>query len=318
MNVFFAWRLAPRVEAEGRRASTAATAGVAPGVDRDPPSRRAARPAALDLRHRHARLLRADLGARAVSRRGVRRSTSAPSDRSSPTSACLSFVMRSVLLGPIVDRLGELWTMRLGTLALALGLWLYPAPRFPLDLRAGDPPCADRDGAAVSIHYLTHVPPVRPARAGHHDGRGPDLRRPGARGGPAPRDGGLPAARPRRAVLPGGRLRRSRRGCSRSRYRSIPASPTVPPRRRRASHEHGRAAGTAGARVEVLEALVRASRRGRRESHRSSRPSRPAATRAGSRPHLRRDRVVPADARSASTSGGSASAACWRSASSPC
>ena len=40
----------------------------------------------------------------------------------------LSFVMRSVLLGPIVDRLGELWTMRLGTMVLAVGLWLYPLP----------------------------------------------------------------------------------------------------------------------------------------------------------------------------------------------
>jgi MFS family permease len=40
----------------------------------------------------------------------------------------LSFVMRSALLGPIVDRLGELWTMRLGAAMLALGLWLYPTP----------------------------------------------------------------------------------------------------------------------------------------------------------------------------------------------
>jgi multidrug resistance protein len=40
----------------------------------------------------------------------------------------LSFTMRSVLLGPIVDRLGELWTMRLGTVMLTLGLWLYPSP----------------------------------------------------------------------------------------------------------------------------------------------------------------------------------------------
>ncbi len=40
----------------------------------------------------------------------------------------LSFVMRSALLGPIVDRLGELWTMRLGTMVLAVGLWLYPLP----------------------------------------------------------------------------------------------------------------------------------------------------------------------------------------------
>ncbi|HUR94893.1 MAG TPA: MFS transporter [Gemmatimonadales bacterium] len=40
----------------------------------------------------------------------------------------LSLVMRSVLLGPIVDRLGERWTMRLGTLLLAAGLLLYPIP----------------------------------------------------------------------------------------------------------------------------------------------------------------------------------------------
>lgn len=41
----------------------------------------------------------------------------------------LSFVMRSTLLGPIVDRLGELWTLRLGTATLAMGLWLYPTPQ---------------------------------------------------------------------------------------------------------------------------------------------------------------------------------------------
>jgi MFS family permease len=40
----------------------------------------------------------------------------------------LSLVMRSVLLGPIVDRLGESWTMRAGTLLLAAGLLLYPIP----------------------------------------------------------------------------------------------------------------------------------------------------------------------------------------------
>ncbi len=37
----------------------------------------------------------------------------------------LSFVMRSVLLGPIVSRLGEVRTMRSGTWAIALGLLLY-------------------------------------------------------------------------------------------------------------------------------------------------------------------------------------------------
>jgi multidrug resistance protein len=41
----------------------------------------------------------------------------------------LSFIMRSVLLGPIVDRLGETWTMRTGTILLVLGLALYPLPR---------------------------------------------------------------------------------------------------------------------------------------------------------------------------------------------
>jgi multidrug resistance protein len=41
----------------------------------------------------------------------------------------LSFVMRSLLLGPIVDRIGETWAMRIGTILLVLGLALYPLPR---------------------------------------------------------------------------------------------------------------------------------------------------------------------------------------------
>jgi multidrug resistance protein len=40
----------------------------------------------------------------------------------------LSFTMRSLLLGPIVDRLGEARTMRVGTVLLVLGLVLYPVP----------------------------------------------------------------------------------------------------------------------------------------------------------------------------------------------
>src|ERR687894_2395089 len=40
----------------------------------------------------------------------------------------LSFVMRSLLLGPIVDRIGETWAMRIGTVLLVLGLELYPHP----------------------------------------------------------------------------------------------------------------------------------------------------------------------------------------------
>ncbi len=41
----------------------------------------------------------------------------------------LSFVMRSLLLGPIVDRIGESWAMRIGTLLLIVGLLLYPVPK---------------------------------------------------------------------------------------------------------------------------------------------------------------------------------------------
>jgi MFS family permease len=41
----------------------------------------------------------------------------------------LSLVMRSLLLGPIVDRLGESGTMRSGALLLAAGLLLYPIPQ---------------------------------------------------------------------------------------------------------------------------------------------------------------------------------------------
>ena len=41
----------------------------------------------------------------------------------------LSLVMRSVFLGPIVDRIGETWAMRLGTIALILGLLAYPVSR---------------------------------------------------------------------------------------------------------------------------------------------------------------------------------------------
>ena len=40
----------------------------------------------------------------------------------------LSVVMRSILLGPIVDRIGERWAMRLGTLSMIAGLMLYPQP----------------------------------------------------------------------------------------------------------------------------------------------------------------------------------------------
>jgi MFS family permease len=38
----------------------------------------------------------------------------------------LSLLMRSLLLGPIVDRIGELWAMRTGCAFLILGLAAYP------------------------------------------------------------------------------------------------------------------------------------------------------------------------------------------------
>ncbi len=37
----------------------------------------------------------------------------------------LSFVMRSIFLGPVVDRIGETWAMRVGAAALVVGLILY-------------------------------------------------------------------------------------------------------------------------------------------------------------------------------------------------
>jgi len=39
----------------------------------------------------------------------------------------LSLVMRSIFLGPIVDRIGEAWAMRIGGACLVVGLLLYPA-----------------------------------------------------------------------------------------------------------------------------------------------------------------------------------------------
>jgi MFS family permease len=41
----------------------------------------------------------------------------------------LQVVIRVFLLGPIVDRIGETWAMRAGTIALILGLFLFPVPR---------------------------------------------------------------------------------------------------------------------------------------------------------------------------------------------
>lgn len=45
----------------------------------------------------------------------------------------LSVVIRTLFLGPVVDRTGETWAMRLGTLAMIVGLALFPlAPSIPI------------------------------------------------------------------------------------------------------------------------------------------------------------------------------------------
>jgi MFS family permease len=45
----------------------------------------------------------------------------------------LSVVMRTIFLGPIVDRIGETWAMRIGAMLLIVGLLLYPlATSIPL------------------------------------------------------------------------------------------------------------------------------------------------------------------------------------------
>ena len=49
------------------------------------------------------------------------------------SSGGLSVVMRTIFLGPIVDRIGETWAMRAGALLLIIGLLLYPiATSIPL------------------------------------------------------------------------------------------------------------------------------------------------------------------------------------------
>ena len=70
----------------------------------------------------------------------------------------VSVVMRSLLLGPIVDRIGERWAMRLGTFAMIAGLVLYPVPRSHVDARAGHAADADRHRAPVPVHDRAGVP----------------------------------------------------------------------------------------------------------------------------------------------------------------
>ena len=63
----------------------------------------------------------------------------------------LSFFMRSLFLGPVVDRIGEVGALRLGTLLLAFGMLLYPLVptvwlMIPLRRREGSAPSGSRDG----------------------------------------------------------------------------------------------------------------------------------------------------------------------------
>ena len=128
LNVAFAWRWLPESRVRETGPPPAAAAGLAPGVDRAAPPRRAALPAALDLRHRHGGVRVADLGARALSRRGVRARRADASGRSSPTSGCCRSScgaccwVRSWTAWVSCGRCGSARSL------LALGLWLYPTP----------------------------------------------------------------------------------------------------------------------------------------------------------------------------------------------
>jgi MFS family permease len=112
----------------------------------------------------------------------------------------LSLVMRSLFLGPVVDRLGETGAMRLGTgilacglvmFALAPSLWWFTIaiPSIPI-------------GTALLFPSTTSLisASTPPLGARHHDGSGTDLL--GYRKGPGPRarHGCLPATRRQRAL----------------------------------------------------------------------------------------------------------------------
>ena len=69
--------------------------------------------------------------------------------------------MRSLLLGPIVDRIGETWAMRIGTGLLVMGLALYPLPRDLWTLALVIPGVPDRHGSPVSRHDIADVSVLR-------------------------------------------------------------------------------------------------------------------------------------------------------------
>ena len=67
----------------------------------------------------------------------------------------LSLVMRSIFLGPIVDRIGEAWAMRIGCACLIVGLLLYPRDVEPLG------PGADHSASCRSGRRCCSPPPRR-------------------------------------------------------------------------------------------------------------------------------------------------------------
>ncbi len=86
----------------------------------------------------------------------------------------LNILMRLVLLGPVVSRVGETRAMRLGAATLILGLLAFPAAQNLWQLLLVIPLVPMRHGAALSRHDLAHVSLFRPLGVGHHDGGRPD------------------------------------------------------------------------------------------------------------------------------------------------
>ena len=190
--------------------AAAATAGparptaadLAPRLDRRCAIRRAGLPAALDLRHRHAgvRVHMTSVLALYLGREfGLDERTIGPIFT---YIGMLSLVMRSVLLGPDRGPPGGAWTMRLGAAAAGARPPALPQPHRSGRSRPSSPLC--RSAPRCCFHPLPRSCPAHsdPARAGHDDGRGPDLRRAGPGGGAAARDRRRSSGWVTAAVLP--------------------------------------------------------------------------------------------------------------------
>ena len=117
----------------------------------------------------------------------------------------LNIVMRVVLLGPIVERVGETCAMRLGAAALIVGLLAYPAAQNLWQLLVVIPLVPI--GTALLFPATTALMSRYSDKAeiGHHHGGGADLCRHFAGGRADRRDHHLPAGRAQLAVHRGGR-----------------------------------------------------------------------------------------------------------------